>query len=137
MLKLGGVFDPQVHKALDVEIARLASGAKEKAHAQGEEGKEGGVCDENNPVLDVGSNLGTLALYAAAAHGCHVHAFEIQPDVECRLRMSARRNAATRHRVVVHRSAVHSTPVLKMTFPATGANPGGAVQVESSPPCVA
>ena len=82
-------------------------------------------------------NLGTLALYAAAAHGCHVHAFEIQPDVECRLRMSARRNAATRHRVVVHRSAVHSTPVLKMTFPATGANPGGAVQVESSPPCVA
>ena len=122
-----------MHLALDVELARTGTQG-------GVGGNPGGValCDDANPVLDVGANLGTLTMYAAvrvccdlwlpsprlkpilytyyeltkvrvpnaalttfphiimqAAHGCHVHAFEIQPEVECRLRMSALRNAVS------------------------------------------
>ena len=52
MIRSGGLYDGHVHLALDNTI-----------HEQGI------ACDENNLVLDVGSNLGTLALYAASLGG--------------------------------------------------------------------
>ena len=71
--------------------------------------------------MDVGSNLGTLSLYSGAL-GCETHAFEIQPEVACRLEMSIR---ASNLSVKLHRNAVHSEGGKELTFADNPSNPGG------------
>jgi FkbM family methyltransferase len=107
MISTGGLYDAHVHAALDVSLKALAG--------------QGIVCNSDNVVLDVGSNLGTLALYSASL-GCPTHAFEIQPAVACRLQMSIRANALD---VTLHRNAVHSVAGKTFTFPSLPSNPGG------------
>mmetsp|Transcript_2452 Transcript_2452/g.3864 ORF Transcript_2452/g.3864 Transcript_2452/m.3864 type:complete len:336 (+) Transcript_2452:219-1226(+) len=107
MISTGGLYDAHVHAALDVSLKALAS--------------QGIMCNRDNVVLDVGSNLGTLALYSASL-GCPTHAFEIQPAVACRLQMSIRANALD---VTLHRNAVHSVAGKTFTFPSLPSNPGG------------
>ena len=106
MLQTGGLYDSHVHVALDFALSE--SGADLQ-------------CTPGSIVLDVGSNLGTLALYAAAM-GCKTHAFEIQPEVACRLQMSI---TASNLDVTLHRKAVHSEAGKELTFGNIPNNPGG------------
>jgi len=106
MLQTGGLYDSHVHVALDYALSELGAD---------------GLCTPGSIVLDVGSNLGTLALYAAAL-GCKTHAFEIQPEVACRLEMSI---TASNLDVTLHRKAVHSEAGKELTFGNIPNNPGG------------
>lgn len=108
MIASGGLYDGHVHGALDVALRALMA--------------RGIACGSaDNVVLDVGSNLGTLALYSASL-GCPTHAFEIQPAVACRLEMSIQASSLD---VTLHRNAVHSEAGKTFTFANLPSNPGG------------
>ena len=108
MIETGGLYDAHVHVALDHALHIL------KRYSLS--------CDlRDSVVLDVGSNLGTLALYASAL-GCRTHAFEIQPAVICRLEMSM---LASNLDIQLHRKAVHSESGKIFSFGSSPTNPGG------------
>jgi len=106
MLQKDGIFDDHVHSALGTAMEESAS------------------CDSRNPVLDVGSNLGSLTLAAASNYGCAVHAFELQKDIACRVRMSAAANSLNKL-ITVHNNAVSSIDGKQVTFHGNEKNPGG------------
>jgi len=107
MMSTRGLYDAHVHAALDISLMKMK-----------EEFRKCGA------ILDVGSNLGTLALYAGAvAQGCPVHAFEIQPAVACRLEMSIQASGFSH--VKLHRAAVSSISGRTFSFRALPSNPGG------------
>lgn len=105
MMASGGLYDSHVHAALDVSLKALKE-------------ERGITCDgddHDHVVLDVGSNLGSFALYAASL-GCPTQAFEIQPAVACRLEMSIKASSLN---VILHRKAVHSEPGRRLTLPSS------------------
>lgn len=107
MISTRGLYDAHVHAALDISLKILKADFRK--------------C---GAILDVGSNLGTLALYAGAvAQGCPVHAFEIQPAVACRLEMSIQASGFSH--VKLHRAAVSSISGKSYSFRALPSNPGG------------
>jgi len=108
MIETGGLYDAHVHAALDHALEQI-NGHKLSCGA------------DSNIVLDVGSNLGTLALYASAL-GCRTHAFEIQPAVICRLEMST---VVSNLDIRLHRNAVHSEAGKTFSFGSSPSNPGG------------
>ena len=107
MISNGGLYDAHVHAALDFAFRELKS--------------SGVTCNGQNVVLDVGSNLGSLALYSAS-RGCDTHASEIQPGVACRLKMSALASGLELH---IHRKAVHSQSGRLFKVGSNAENPGG------------
>ena len=108
MIETGGLYDAHVHVALDYALDELGQ-------------KQVSCATHNTIVLDIGSNLGTLALYASAL-GCRTHAFEIQPAVICRLEMST---VASNLDIRLHRNAVHSEAGKTFSFGSSLSNPGG------------
>lgn len=110
MIHNEGLYDSHVHAALDFSMDELGTRHLE---CKGE--------GDQNVVLDVGSNLGSLALYSASL-GCPTHAFEIQPAVACRLQLSI---SASSLNVTLHRRAVHSEAGKTFTFSNVPSNPGG------------
>lgn len=107
MISTRGLYDAHVHAALDISLKIMKADFRK--------------C---GAILDVGSNLGTLALYAGAvAQGCPVHAFEIQPAVACRLEMSIQASGFSH--VKLHRAAVSSISGKTYSFRALPSNPGG------------
>lgn len=92
-------------------------------------------------VLDVGSNLGTLTLYALSTGCCHVHAFELQREVVSLLRRSiatVQKQAATasgKARAVLHHVAVSEVAGTNVTYTSQPSNPGG-VSLRPLPPGV-
>ena len=105
MIATEGLYDAHIHAALDVSLEKSKSS----------------LCDA---ILDVGSNLGTLALYAGAkGKGCPVHAFEMQPAVACRLEMSIKASGFSH--VTLHRAAVSSISGKLYSFNTLPSNPGG------------
>ena len=106
MLQNNGIFDEHVHAALGTVLHNKP------------------LCDSKNPILDVGSNLGSLTLAAASLYGCVVHAFEMQKDIACRLRMSASSNALNEF-IFVHNVAVSSIAGEQKSYNTNENNPGG------------
>jgi len=77
-------------------------------------------------VLDVGSNLGTLTLYAAATRCCSVHAFELQYEVATLLSMSVGElDVSQRSRTFVHHTAVSDGATRNVSYDSQPSNPGG------------
>jgi len=111
MLQNNGIFDEHVHAALGTAL----------------HGKP--ICDSKNPILDVGSNLGSLTLAAASRFGCVVHAFEMQKDIACRVRMSASSNAFD-ELISVHNVAVSSMDGQEKSYTTNERNPGGTGVVD-------
>ena len=119
MISSGGVYDGHVHAALDASLEALK---KERgiscADSQGQQGPT--TVTPDHVVLDVGSNLGSLALYAASL-GCPTQAFEIHPAVACRLEMSIKASSLD---VLLHRKAVHSQPGKRLPISALSTHHG-------------
>jgi len=113
MLQNNGIFDEHVHAALGTALQSKS-------------------CDSGNPrkpILDVGSNLGSLTLAAASRFGCVVHAFEMQKDIACRVRMSASSNALD-ELISVHNVAVSSMDGQEKSYTTNERNPGGTGVVD-------
>lgn len=104
MLKFDGIYDPHVHSALILALNEADF-----------------FCDEKNPIIDVGSNLGSLSLNAAS-YGCVVHAFELQNQVACRLKLSA---IANNFDIDIHNNAVSDVSNMQASWTRLPHNPGG------------
>ena len=112
MLQNNGIFDEHVHGALETALQNKP------------------LCDSKNPILDVGSNLGSLTLATASLHGCVVHAFEMQKDIACRLSMSASSNSLINELIFVHNVAVSSIDGGKKSYNTNENNPGGTAVMD-------
>jgi FkbM family methyltransferase len=112
MLQNNGIFDKHVHGALETVLQNKP------------------LCDSKNPILDVGSNLGSLTLATASLHGCVVHAFEMQKDIACRLSMSASSNSLINELIFVHNVAVSSIDGEKKSYNTNEQNPGGTAVMD-------
>ena len=126
--RTGGFYDFQQHWILDFALRETGFniGAAVTAAAGGRRGLPFAPGGEANAplVLDVGSNLGTLTLYAAWTRCCKVHAFELQKDVADNLRRSISANGFGRH-AFLHHNAVSNRSGLNVSYDAQPSNPGG------------
>lgn len=135
MQSAGAVFDAHVHEALNFAIRSSPAGLA--AFPPGAEPFDP-ACATASPcggelVVDVGANLGTVTLHAAA-RGCRVHAFELQRRVWRALSLSVLLNGFdTRPGVTVHHAAVYTEAGKSFTFTGPGAvNPGGTGMAQAS-----
>ncbi|UJR32301.1 hypothetical protein I4U23_019765 [Adineta vaga] len=90
--------------------------------------------DPSTIVVDVGAFLGDFGLYAAAC-GCTVYIFEIQPDMVTLIRSSINHNSFSSSRVHLYHNAVSDLPagstVKFMPGDGSTAASGGNVSVET------
>ena len=71
-------------------------------------------------VLDVGANIGSFSLHAAAL-GLHVHAFEMQPELVMLVELSKRANGFTK--LHVHNAALWHESGVPISFTKGSAPP--------------
>jgi len=114
----GGLFDAHIHRLFDLLLFR-GKGVLERCR----QGRE--------LVLDVGMNFGAFALYAVN-RGCHVIAFEMQPNVAVAVLLASHLNGfSERLQIVPHPVWSESNHTL-MYYPRTD-NMGGTHAIPLSP----